>query len=166
MIDFISKNPYSEACCLASSVCVFYCFFPCESEVAQSCLIRCNPVDCSPPDSSVHGILQARILECVAVSFSRGSSWPRDQTQVSHIAGRCKQMLWPLSLYHSVIRKDAWKDFNFLKFTKAVLVAQDVISPGECSMCTWEKGILGEMPCRYQFSLTGPLSHSRLVFPY
>ena len=48
-----------------------------------------QPVDCSPPSSSVHGILQARILEWVAISFSRGSSRPRDRTQVSHIAGRC-----------------------------------------------------------------------------
>ena len=46
------------------------------------------PVDCSPPSSSVHGILQARVLQWVAISFSTGSSWPRDQTQVSHIAGR------------------------------------------------------------------------------
>ena len=44
-------------------------------------------MDYSPPGSSVHGILQARVLEWVAISFSRGSSWPRDQTQVSHIAG-------------------------------------------------------------------------------
>ena len=54
----------------------------------QSCLTLCDPVDCSPPDSSVHGILQARILEWVAISFSRGSSQPRDQTWVSRIAGR------------------------------------------------------------------------------
>ena len=47
-----------------------------------------RPVDCSPPGSSVHGILQARLLEWVAISFSRGSSWPRDWTQVSRIAGR------------------------------------------------------------------------------
>ena len=47
-----------------------------------------QPVDCSPPSSSIHGILQARILEWVAISFSRGSSQPRDRTQVSHIAGR------------------------------------------------------------------------------
>ena len=47
-----------------------------------------QPVDCSPPGSSIHGILQARILEWVAISFSRGSSWPRDRTQVSCIAGR------------------------------------------------------------------------------
>ena len=47
-----------------------------------------QPVDSSPPSSSVHGILQARILEWVAISFSRGSPRPRDRTQVSHIAGR------------------------------------------------------------------------------
>ena len=59
-----------------------------ESEVAQSCLTLCDPVDCSPPGSSIHGILQARILEWVAISFSRGSSQPRDRTQVSRIARR------------------------------------------------------------------------------
>ena len=61
----------------------------CLSEVAQSCPTLCYPVDCSPPGSSVHGILQARILEWVAISFSRGYSQPRDRTQVSRIAGRC-----------------------------------------------------------------------------
>ena len=45
----------------------------------------CNPVDYSPPGFSVHGILQARVLEWVAISFSRGSSQPRDPTQVSHM---------------------------------------------------------------------------------
>ena len=48
----------------------------------------CDPLDCSLPGSSVHGILQARILEWVAISFSRGSSQPRDQTLASWIAGR------------------------------------------------------------------------------
>ena len=56
--------------------------------VAQSCLTLCDPMDCSPLGSSVHGILQARILERVVIPFSRGSSQPRDQTQVSHMAGR------------------------------------------------------------------------------
>ena len=55
----------------------------------QSCLTLCNHMDCSLPGSSVHGIFQARVLEWVAISFSRKSSWPRDRTQVSHIAGRC-----------------------------------------------------------------------------
>ena len=48
----------------------------------------CKPMDCRPPGSSVHGILQVRILEWVAIPFSRVSSWPRVQTQVSFIAGR------------------------------------------------------------------------------
>ena len=59
------------------------------SEVARSCPTLCDPMDCSPPGSSIHGILRARILEWVAISFSRGSSQPRDRTQVSHISGRC-----------------------------------------------------------------------------
>ena len=59
-----------------------------ESEVAQSSPTLCSPMDCSPPGSSIHGIFQARVLEGVAVSFSRGSSRPRDRTQVSRIVGR------------------------------------------------------------------------------
>ena len=56
--------------------------------VAQSCLTLCNLMDYSPPGSFVHEIFQARILECVAISFSRGSSLPRDQTWLSIIAGK------------------------------------------------------------------------------
>ena len=56
--------------------------------VAQSCLTLCGPMDCSLPGSSVHRIFQAKILEWVAISYSRGSSQPRDQTRASHIAGR------------------------------------------------------------------------------
>ena len=59
-----------------------------KSEVAQSCPTLCNPRDCSLQDSSIHGIFQARELEWVAISFSRGSSHPRDRTRVSLIAGR------------------------------------------------------------------------------
>ena len=62
--------------------------FKVEVLVAQSCLILCNPIDCSPPSPSVHGILQARILKWVAMPFSRVSSPPMDQTQISFIAGR------------------------------------------------------------------------------
>ena len=56
--------------------------------VTKSRQIPVTPMDCSLPDSSVHGIFQARILEWVAILFYRGSSRPRDQTQVSCIAGR------------------------------------------------------------------------------
>ena len=56
--------------------------------VAQSCLTLCSPMDSSLPGSSAHGVLQARILEWVAISFSRGSSQPRDWTWVSCVAGR------------------------------------------------------------------------------
>ena len=72
--------------------CIFYCInmWPCE--VADSLL--CDPMDCNLPVSAVYGILQARVPDWVAISFSRGSSWPRDQTWVSHIA---KQTLYHLS---------------------------------------------------------------------
>jgi len=65
-----------------------------ESEVARWFLTLCDRMDYSLPGFSVHGIFQGRILEWVAISFSRGSSWPTDLTQVSHIAGRCF-ILWP-----------------------------------------------------------------------
>ena len=51
--------------------------------VAQVCLTLCDPTDCSPPGSSVHGVLQARTL--AAIPFSRASSWPRDRTHMSRI---------------------------------------------------------------------------------
>ena len=58
----------------------------------------CNPMDYSPPGSSVHGLLQAGIVEWVAISFSRGSSCPRDQTLISHII-KC----WKVTKAESVI---------------------------------------------------------------
>ena len=57
------------------------------SHLVMSNSVMSNPMDCSPPGSSVHGIFHARILEWVAVPFSRGSSQSRDRTHVSHIAG-------------------------------------------------------------------------------
>ena len=55
---------------------------------SHSVVSNSDPMDYSLPGSSVHGIFQARVLEWVAISFSRGSSRPRDRTQVSHIVGR------------------------------------------------------------------------------
>ena len=70
-------------------VTIYVCVCIYLSKVAQLCPTLCDPMDCSLPGSTLHGILQARVLEWVAISFSRGSSQPRDQTQVSRIPGRC-----------------------------------------------------------------------------
>ena len=65
--------------------------------VAPSCLTLCDSMNCSLPVSSAHGILQARILEWVAIPFSRGSSWPTYEIQVSHIGRKI--------LHHSATRE-------------------------------------------------------------
>ena len=59
-----------------------------ESEVTQSCPTLCDLMDCSLPGSFVHGIFQVIVLEWIAISFSRGSSQPRDWTRVSRIVDR------------------------------------------------------------------------------
>ena len=69
------------------------------AELLQSCLTLCNPSHHSPPDFSVHGILQASILQWVAISFFRRSSRPRDRTQASYMAGRFFTV-WPTKEAH------------------------------------------------------------------
>ena len=69
----------------------FFCFYRLLKNwklVAQSCPTLCDPMDCSPPGFSVYGIVQARILQWVAIPLSTGSSQPSDWKWVSHIAGR------------------------------------------------------------------------------
>ena len=66
--------------------------------VTQSCPALCNPMACSFPGSPVHRVFQARILEWVAIPFSRGSSQPRDQTQVCCIASKILYHLFKLLL--------------------------------------------------------------------
>ena len=75
-------------------VCVFVCVCVCVYSVAQSCLTLCDPMDCNPPGFSVHGILQARTLELVAISFFRGSFRPSNQTHVSCISCIGRQILY------------------------------------------------------------------------
>ena len=70
-----------------SFACLFLCLHKVKVKAAQSCPTLCNQLDCNLPSSSVHGILQVRILEQVAISFFWGSSQPRDRTQVSCSAG-------------------------------------------------------------------------------
>ena len=74
----------------------------CVCSVIQSCLTPCDPMEYSPPASSVYGIFQARTLEWVAISSSRGSSWPRDRTRVSCIGRR---ILHPRATGEVIINK-------------------------------------------------------------
>ena len=71
--------------------------------VAQSCPTLCNPMDRSPPGSSVHGILHARILEWIAIPFSRVSSRPKDQTCVSCISCIGRQILYHCATWKSLL---------------------------------------------------------------
>ena len=76
-----------------------------ESEVAQSCLTLCSPMDCSPPGSSVHRILQARILEWAATSCSRGASRPGDRTCSPCVSCNSRRLLCLLCHLGSPIKK-------------------------------------------------------------
>ena len=78
----VGQNPWCYLC-VCACVCVYVCVL-----VTQLCLTLFHPTDSSLPCSSDYRILQARILEWVAIPVSRGSSQPRDRTQVSCIAGR------------------------------------------------------------------------------
>ena len=73
------------------------------AKLLQSCLIPCDPMDCSLPDSSVCGILQARILKQVAMPFSRGSSRLRVQTHISYISCICRWVLYYWEAYCEIL---------------------------------------------------------------
>ena len=89
---------------------------------AQSCPTLCNSMDCSLPGSSVHGILQARILEWVAISSSRESFWPRDRTCVSCISCVGRQIL-----YH-------WATWETHKMLYNLPPPPQIIIPFVCSL--------------------------------
>ena len=69
----------------------------------QLCPTLCDPVDCSLPGSSVHGILQAKIWEWVAIPSCRGSYWPMDQTHVSYVSCTGRQVLFYRKAIHAVV---------------------------------------------------------------
>ena len=87
---------------------------PCCANLLQLCLALCDPVDCSLPGSSVHGIFQARILEWVTVPSSRGSSWSRDQT---HLCLLCL-LYWQVSSLPLVLPGKPWH-FHYFVFDMA-----------------------------------------------
>ena len=122
--DVLSKNVIFDIIRIVANIFYLQLFllklkwkWKCKSEVAQSCLTLCDPVDCILPGSSFHGVLQ----EWVAISFSRGSSQPRDRTQVSHIAGR-RFTLWVTREACSLILK------AFLKWQVLSTFGKNVVS--------------------------------------
>ena len=76
-----------------------------------------DSMDCNPQGSSVHGIFQARILEWVAISYSRGSSWPRDQTCIS-----CISCIGRWVLYHCTTWETLWQFTDVLKCTINIFI--------------------------------------------
>ena len=98
------RHPSSFVCFYNFSFYIGVC--TCACSVTKSCPVLCDPMDCSPPSSSVREISQARILEWVSISFSLGSSRPRDRTQISYF-GRWFPYLcepgnpcWSIADYH------------------------------------------------------------------
>ena len=88
---------YQEAGVVGSHFRSCLSYSACQQVESVNCSVMsdlCNPMDCNPPGSSVHGILQARILEWVAISASRGSSQPRDQTHASYVSCIGKQVFY------------------------------------------------------------------------
>ena len=91
LLDLPFSSSSTSKSTLMYELCFVILFLPLCSSVymhAQSCLTLCDPMDCSPAGSPVHEMFQARILEWVVVSFSRGSSWPRVESVSRALAGR------------------------------------------------------------------------------
>ena len=125
---FLCYDLYLDSSSFSKLKIIFPHLIVAHCSVTQLCPTLCDPMDCSPPDSSVKGMLQARILAWVAISSSRGSLGPRDRTQVSRISGRffttespgslpshCSSLLTPLgsrSLLTSCDSLDWWFDFS------------------------------------------------------
>ena len=96
------KKKKKATCCINSNVyCVDHCC--CFCLVTKSCLTLCDLMDCSPSGSSVHGISQARILEWVAIPFSRGSYWLRHRTHVSCISCIGRWILYHYATWEALI---------------------------------------------------------------
>ena len=139
--------------------------------VAQSCPTLCDPMGCSLLGSSVHGSSQARILEWVAVPFSRGSSWPRVWTQVSHTVGRFftvwatreapdnlrvlpKELLFQLCFFTRwVISKAIDPDETFLADGEWAVPSLNSARPQHVMAVTWSSELLRNMCWCWSFMI-------------
>ena len=112
------SSSFADACWFLRSHLNVTCpMKPSLSLFPKLCPILCNPVDCSRPGSSVHGVSQARKLEWVAISFFRGSSQPRDWTQVSCVSCISRQIL------------DHWATWEALKPSLALWMWMEYLCP-------------------------------------
>ena len=110
--------------------------------VAQLCLTLCNPMDCSPPGFSVYGIVQARILEWIAIPFSRGTSQPRDRTLVSCIVGRFFTV-WATGKSTYLYTHTFYIDGNMHLILVCLLSSYSVIYTRGCSLSDQKLSALG-----------------------
>ena len=136
-------------CWSFASISIFQCCYL----VTKSCLTLCDPMDCSPSGSSVHGILPGRILEWVAISSSRGSFWPRDQTSVSCIS--CVGRLVLYHQHHLGSPESIGKEIIFYKNTETTeipLIREDVQY-----FVSWL--LLFDHMCEYSQALSLSFSH-------
>ena len=142
-----------------------------EREVVQSCPALCDPMDCSLPGSSVHGVFQAIVLEWIAISFSRGSSQPRDWTRVSCISGRFVTVwatreahvnhLWaqfweshPLVIPRSISLPFLQVPNLFLRGLPLPGPLYRVLLPQTCIFIAWEKNTtFAVLPCLHLLGL-------------
>ena len=129
-------------------------------------------MDCSLPGSSVHGILQARILEWVAISFSRGSSWPRDQTQVSCIADRFftawairEALVYKTCLMDSKLHKhNIWSQVSLRKKKKKASLQTKLVEVMEFQLSSFKSWKMMLWKCCTQYaSKLGKLSSGNKI---
>ena len=126
--------------------------FPYVCACTQSCPTLCGPMDCRPPGSSIHGILQAKILKWVAISYSRGSSQPRDRTRVS-----CIGKWGPLQSGKPC----------FLYIRKCYFLRLSSLKPRQNTICKTPRSLQGQsLLFSFQLTLTQLLiSDQRLLLP-
>ena len=137
-----------------------------------SCVWLCNPMDCSPPGSSVLGISQARILEWVAISFSRRSFWPRDQTHASFVSCTAGRFFHTAPPGKPFIKIHLPKT-NFPMVTLPVTFSNfhwvnlwHLYSPRKPNISSWLSNFSAKLPTNYHMVLFSSLTFCILEFPY
>ena len=115
--------------------------------VTQSCPVLCNPMDCSLPGSSVLGILQARILEWVAIPFSRGSSQPQESDP--HLL----QQVFIIKFFHELSSAQSWSDFSVDDISgkfhlSCTVLFTSTVTNKDSSTCMVSFGLCGAIKCR------------------